>query len=676
MNGNGKILNLQEACQIRKMPSHGNNYNMYVGSSEYKMNKYLQFQTIQTEERFINYIMSRFKMLRNAMSYISIIVFSFIACFSWKKLFILLFFFPSMIFIIISNRMNLSRTMTRFIFAIKELLFFLVLKDEDNLIHSLSISLLIDYIYNISICFPWYYNFVIHSMIIGFYFYIKSTSSLLIDFVIYSIAIVSYGFFERVIKETWVLFDSFKKSEHNYRIILDNTEEPFMIINSHLKFEYINKSGTKTIFQNLKQQFNNNIHNRKITAYASPLHKQKLYQSFIKCVKNNENLKTQILFKFSDLNSREGDVNIKEEKSFYSSHSEVHEPDIDNEILSNNYQLFKCDMKKAAWKQQSNMILVRIKEVTQKFIKNQIKNKKKRYFIYGKEQENELLHQYEINKTEEYLEIDPLYNSFFYFPNQEEMKAFNISEFLYVILNSCYYSSKWKNINIIYKKNCNCPNEVVGKFKCLAFILSSLLKYFVSYSSDKTLNFDYSFIDLQNEKYELKFVLNCEDFPKDNNKIIHEILKIRLKDLKETFKLMKDHESINLILCKKYAEKYLNGSLIHSFKEEENYFEIILHIKLNRMNDSSQIEHFKINNKFLKIGQELNIIWDKNHELIQKNIQKDKRHTLNRGMTVSQTSEKIIQSDLIEKLKAIYNKDLNDKNTKKNEEIAQLSKNK
>ena len=223
------------------------NINMYTGDKEYKMKLCLTFLYQETSKRFIHYCLHRFHILYQFFfySYLIMIFFEEIIenhgylYFIWLTL-------VWLIGIFLQYFEKYQRSLTRVYLLILNAVF--CARIQTN--YSSTISFLIYQIFEMAsghiLVFKWHYyfltsfaNLIIHILDNSF----KKAQG----FGFFVIFNITYILLERILKENWVLFDSFKRSEANYLNLLNQLKRPLIVINDKSEILFLNQLGKSFI---------------------------------------------------------------------------------------------------------------------------------------------------------------------------------------------------------------------------------------------------------------------------------------------------------------------------------------------------------------------------------------------------------------------------------------------
>ena len=218
------------------------NYNLYAGEPEYRLSNFLNFLSAVTGLRFLADNNIRYILIKKAMIYMKIAMLIFLFFFIDMKIVIPLFLIHLTLLKIKTSQMS------RLIYYIEQLISIIsVEKYNSKISYALLMLLIEDFALNITHFIPWYFNFLSHSslvilpIIINWKYIVFDDCFFFMIFAAFGCSIF-YGFVERLIKENWVLFDSFKRSERLYTTLFHKTQK-VLIVNEKSVILFGNKEA-------------------------------------------------------------------------------------------------------------------------------------------------------------------------------------------------------------------------------------------------------------------------------------------------------------------------------------------------------------------------------------------------------------------------------------------------
>jgi len=213
------------------------NLNIFSYNSKYYMDFFLRFISQTTENQFSHDMLKRLRLLQTAV--ISSLLAICLYC-SINNFFLL---FPSIIYIglliyFINSQgikidfylsrylINLRIKAVRILNFIAHFLFIFIIAKSGSNGKSFYLSIIITSCSNFVLIIQWYFNSFENLLIVIFFlycsqsFYEQCFYKLILDLSIWLIIQIIFGFAERNLKENWVLLNSFKRSNNNFKNLL------------------------------------------------------------------------------------------------------------------------------------------------------------------------------------------------------------------------------------------------------------------------------------------------------------------------------------------------------------------------------------------------------------------------------------------------------------------------
>ena len=202
-----------------------NNSNMFAGDQAYKMTKYLNFQTKATEVRYYSGMIKRTRLIRQFLTFTTIFCLLLLCILKITKFIYILI----LIFIAILTRFPKFEIHKRMLFFLIEFCIIrYISKFFFNYLVWIVILTLYDYAINFYHLMKWYFNLITHLILFLLINY-KYSEQIEIDqqylFIVLIVLSSSflYGYNERILKENWILFDTFKRSGRIFENIFNES---------------------------------------------------------------------------------------------------------------------------------------------------------------------------------------------------------------------------------------------------------------------------------------------------------------------------------------------------------------------------------------------------------------------------------------------------------------------
>ena len=236
---------------MRQSKERNKNWNEFTGEVGYRSNFALQFATPITLKYYINNRFERFRFHIKSYLIGSIILWLFTGIILWRRInFIRIL--VACISIIFSWKfliMKRWRLIGRCSFLLSEICFqreLLINVYDNSMVTYLLLFNIPTFIIDVLTIYMWYYH-----LLISLFFFIINSSILSFQPIMFQmwklIIILAYTvvfcFIERIFKEDWVLYDSFKRTQNLYNNILNKFHSPLFIVNNSGEIVYNNESG-------------------------------------------------------------------------------------------------------------------------------------------------------------------------------------------------------------------------------------------------------------------------------------------------------------------------------------------------------------------------------------------------------------------------------------------------
>ena len=553
IQSNKHILSTMQNIQQNKAKT--TNKNLFAGDSEFKMNFWLKFLNSSTYNRFI-----KDKSFRNIFIY-KIYFFSILVLpiliqlvyeIDYKNLSISLLesfvgwvifkFFKS--YRIILKSFHLLYSITIIYLFKKELEFFVFYIFQLEEFASSAILL-----------FYWPHYSLITTINIFTICWISSFNfKKIIVFIIISLFLnLIYACIERVLKEDWVLFDSFKKSENSYNSLINEIYLPIFVINEQSDILFRNSASAQFIeaIPN-KTKMKNFIKMESLSEYELNL---------TKCLKTNQNTSAKICLEFKSSN---------------------------NEESKNVICFCKIKFRKVNWKGRSNRILMTLKNINTKIEKETLLK-------------NELVQiDNNLENTQNYLEkmakisgATPCKKLIFSLKSENsrltaiimgksksQTISFKISDYLIRLFDIFFSATGEKKIMLKLIKDAYFPEVVTGNFRQFDIAMSMLLSFILVNGNFVSVDLSLRMLDTTVDEYILLFKFQCFTSVEFTDEFIKKIIDhstISITKLSKNTDLSLTQDQIDLIYCKKIVETDLNGSFgIDNLLQNQLYFEVKL----------------------------------------------------------------------------------------------------
>lgn len=173
------------------------------------------------------------------------------------------------------------------------------------------------------------------------------------------ISTIIFGFIERIMKEEWILYDSFMRAQKIYMKLVDELQTPTYVVDSYGKLLYMNGCGRELYEKSkkVKEKTNENANNVKKggSNFLGLIHANnvKAVEEYIKKSVKETMPSLEVLMQ---VNSPLSDQpNLQEH----------------NNVISQGYEYFSLDFKRATWK-ASNCTVIICERTTKNKMSHQI----------------------------------------------------------------------------------------------------------------------------------------------------------------------------------------------------------------------------------------------------------------------------------------------------------------
>ena len=231
------------------------NWNMFAGETEYRCNFMLEFQKPFT---LVRYVQDKFHRLRfHIKSYLIFILVAWIAfgifgCgFSLRFAEVMIAVAAAYYVTVIKK----ARVCGRLILAIGELFFQIELfasTSKDSYILLFNLPTLFS---NLLLVYVWYHHLAISAgLLVAKNFLLGRADLYFSEGLIIFLTTSLFGYMERLAKEDWVLFDSFKRAQKLYMKMVDKLPMPNFVVDSSGKILYQNSSAKELYAKSRKSK--------------------------------------------------------------------------------------------------------------------------------------------------------------------------------------------------------------------------------------------------------------------------------------------------------------------------------------------------------------------------------------------------------------------------------------
>ena len=333
----------------------------------------------------------------------------------------------------------------------------------------------------------WFQNFVINLFFISIFFYscplyyIK-IQKMFFDFISFILLSFIYAVIERNYKENWVLFNSFKRSERQFKSILNSSINPEIIIGEKGNIIYFNEASFKVFnFQNNSHDnFKNYIINSEIDEFNNT----------VKQVMNRSNLQKRRMFIFKDQNSTIKQTLLIENNLHF----------VYQALTNDECKFYKITFQNMIWKNHLKVCSLSLIDKTKKYLEFVIKKFEQSKIVEIKKYidkkiytgiEKNCLYRKRIRKILYHMK---LLNSNRRFQVKKIYKKFNYSSKLIAliihVIDICSVKAMNKNINLHLHHDFDFPPELTGNIQLFETVIFSILNFLVSYTSNTDIVFN------------------------------------------------------------------------------------------------------------------------------------------------------------------------------------------
>jgi len=631
----------------------GKNSNIFVGDTEYKLSFFLKFLVKSTSERFYIHMLSR---LRRLDRIIRILFTIFILC-----CFIFLMNFYILIILIINAiTCKLSSRNLKFALTIIQEALTIILVNRMHLSNtSLLICVIVGFhsLSNFALVIPWFINSVSTYFVFTIYFIMENIYNfenisnqilltkfensklnlehLILIFFLISIPIL-YGYLERLMKENWVLFDSFKRSE-KIHIDLCCQGKKFIICNEQGFIEYGNINAFNLIsnipIQIKKTKFSNYLHPNYINTFTETIKKVNKsihYSPDASGFYNSNSFHQSILtptsrqpqyFEFSALILRETNLGFCQDDN-------LNINDILNTTSSN---LCSLKIQKCNWKNKKGNILIVIKDITRKYLQNkllilntELSRRKQLDLIFDikKIMKNHV----KANKF-----ISKIINSDFFLTElvcnkyNEIQESFTFKDFIIFIVDHCSYKAFKRKIQLSIQFDPNFPLEVKTDMKIFQFVIKELLCYVIRNSNQGKVYISYQMKDASSDYYIANIKIKSTSLNERGSSYLSQAA-LHSNENFQNFYEINDISKLKVCTALMAARKFLKSGISFNLNEKDSGSVLVIESSFLRNVDMQKIR--KVLNPNLLISNEMKeYSWrEDNFEIISLNQLQNHNH--------------------------------------------------
>ena len=522
------------------------NENLYSWDPEFSMNWFLMFRRNETWKSFIKEQFIRFSLMLKSLAVIAILLNIYLSLLNQKFVpFIFSIFngvssiiliklkkFRLIIYLLLQMEMLI---LIQFQWFSLESIFYIILFCE----FTISVLLLFSWLYYcllIIICFVYLYIFHIE--------YFRKN-----QFYISFLSVIIYGFIERLIKESWVLLESYKKSYNQLLSFIYQTSMSTLILNEKGKILFANNQASELFG------------------------KDSVGKNFTQFMENQEDIFNSI--NYSITKNRTETLNLKL----------INPPE---KFLKTN--LFQLEIKKFPWKRSSKSVIIKLKNISKKFTKTRVINEKlvKINHRFEKcESKFETLiasqHPNDYCYKKMLFKLKNVYSSFFSLVLDKydiHPTNFNLTEYIFKFFDCAFSVASDRNITLKIFKDTIFPLEIDFDMKLLEFILLNFTKMLIFNSKDSTITFEAKTIEIQANFYLIQLNLICNKFLKEKIGIIQNLS----SEESNSYCVNWDQEEYttfnDFFIGTKVLREFLNGNI--KIEEEQEGIKIEIILKINR----------------------------------------------------------------------------------------------
>lgn len=531
------------------------NNNLFSSEKEYKMNFWLKFINPSTYKRFITDKSIRYELIFRVYFYLILTLPLFFLIITGINIYrCIISFFLSFLGVLLrkysKNRTILKGFHSTYCF----ILLYLFLRELNQL--SLFTFQICELFCGNFLVFPWAQYVVISSgNILLHLIYCNFELQSAVIYIIISVALcIVYGSIERGIKEDWVLFDSFKKSDYSYKSLIQDIYFPFFIINENSDLLYTNKEGNK-LLETLSR-------GKKLKNLVSSENLKDFELKLNECVKKGEDTKMKIgIEKVSDTN---GDISV---------------------TMTN----YKIKFRRISWKGRPNRILVTLKNIDKKLEKDiMLKNELVQIDNNLEFTQNYLEKMAKISGTKECKKLifslkslNSRLTAVLMSKSKSQCCSFRIADYLFRFFDIFYNATIEEKIYLKITKDAYFPEEVTGDFRKFDVAISMLLSFIFNHGNIKSLELNLRMVDTTLEDYVLLFKLICnstQEFETEEVQKINDYSNLEMTKLRINTDLELTQSQIDIIMSKKIVQNSLNGSFEMKLSPEKA---ICFELKIN-----------------------------------------------------------------------------------------------
>lgn len=209
--------------------------------------------------------------------------------------------------------------------------------------------------------YVWYYHFLLSVFHLAIRFLLNSNQTLknsFLEILVIGFSTIIFGFVERLMKEDWVLYDSFKRSQNIYMKLVDGLSFPTFVTDAAGRILYMNSSGNSLIVESKKSASEKRKANLKGTSNFLEL----IHSSYLKSIEESLKRATKEAIPPIEIPLK----SIQQiTKHFYKC-----ELGLDSTIIEQGYEYYLLTFHRFAWK-ATNCAIISCERIMERKISNQ-----------------------------------------------------------------------------------------------------------------------------------------------------------------------------------------------------------------------------------------------------------------------------------------------------------------